>query len=67
MKKYVNDYLKHHRLYQGDIVSCEICGYQDYIENMNLHHKIYRSKGGTDDPDNLQILCFDCHYKIHNG
>ena len=67
MKKYVRDYLKSNDLCEGMIVSCEICGKQNYIENMNLHHRIYRSKGGTDEPDNLQILCFDCHFHLHNG
>lgn len=27
----------------------------------HVDHKIPKSKGGTDDPDNLQSLCVPCH------
>jgi len=67
MKSYVKNYLKEKGLVQGDVVECSNCGKQDYIENMNLHHKKFRSQGGSDDVENLQILCFWCHYRLHNG
>lgn len=67
MKKYVRDYLRFYGFVKGDIVKCEKCPKEGYVEQMNLHHKIFKSQGGTDEPSNLQILCFDCHHKIHNG
>ena len=30
-----------------------------------VHHMIYRSQGGTDDPDNLVSLCRFCHQQAH--
>ena len=43
---------------------CEVCG---STEALQVHHKIYRSKGGADSPDNLITLCGECHIKAHEG
>ena len=67
MKKYIKDFLKKYDLIEGDVVNCAKCGRSGKIENFDLHHKVFRSRGGTDDPENLEILCRDCHNKIHNG
>ena len=32
-----------------------------------VHHIIYRSRGGTNDKNNLITLCEDCHRGIHHG
>ncbi|MHC9544971.1 MAG: HNH endonuclease [Vulcanimicrobiota bacterium] len=35
--------------------------------NLHIHHIIWRSKGGTDDPANLIVLCAGCHLRLlHN-
>ncbi|MGV8119635.1 MAG: HNH endonuclease [Candidatus Xenobiia bacterium LiM19] len=35
--------------------------------NLHVHHIIWRSKGGTDDPANLIVLCTKCHLRLlHN-
>ena len=34
---------------------------------LSVHHIIFRSNGGTDTPNNLVVLCSDCHEKLHNG
>jgi len=35
--------------------------------NLHIHHIIWRSKGGTDDPANLIVLCARCHLRLlHN-
>ena len=39
---------------------CKICGSRD---NLQLDHIIPREDGGTDDPENLQVLCKKCHAK----
>lgn len=39
---------------------CAICG---TVGQMHLDHRIPRSRGGTDDPGNLQLLCASCHSK----
>ncbi|MBO5083129.1 MAG: HNH endonuclease [Lachnospiraceae bacterium] len=42
---------------------CAICGSNDYLE---VHHIIPKSENGTDDYDNLILLCACCHAVIHN-
>jgi len=34
---------------------------------LRVHHIIFKSKGGTDTPDNLITLCEDCHANLHAG
>jgi HNH endonuclease len=31
----------------------------------HIHHRKYRSRGGTNAPDNLINVCLDCHSWIH--
>ncbi len=59
---YKGRYYKHHGLDKCDMLLCKICGSMA----VNLHHVIYKSQGGTDDPSNLIPLCFDCHFNHHN-
>ena len=49
---------------ERDNYSCSICGSTEWIE---VHHLKYRSKGGTDNLDNLICLCDICHAKQHEG
>ena len=46
----------------GEKVRCERCEYTDDLE---WHHRIYRSDGGSDDPSNLEVLCRMCHHREH--
>lgn len=32
-----------------------------------LHHRVLRSQGGDDVPENLEWLCSVCHMDIHDG
>ena len=41
---------------------CAACGATD---NLQYHHLIPRSMGGSDDETNLITLCGDCHAKAH--
>lgn len=43
-----------------------MCGAK-HTRLLEVYHIVYRSKGGTDDEDNLITLCKDCHKKIHTG
>ena len=67
MQKHVKTYLTHHNIGIEEIWHCDICGKQDYIQRLQIHHKTYRSQGGKDNIENLQCLCFSCNFKIHNG
>ena len=44
---------------------CERCGYDKYNDVVVIHHIVERSKGGTDDLDNLEFLCPTCHSEEH--
>ena len=41
---------------------CAICGSKDFLE---FHHITPKSKGGSDDYDNIIVLCACCHAGIH--
>jgi hypothetical protein len=42
---------------------CEGCGGQA----TQMHHRLYRSRGGEDEPQNLLHLCVSCHGRAHTG
>lgn len=50
-----------HAKYHG---KCLICGFDEIIE---VHHIIPRAKGGTDDEDNLVVLCPNHHALADKG
>lgn len=41
---------------------CTCCGVS---ENLHVHHKLPRSRGGTNGPGNLITLCGRCHAMLH--
>lgn len=45
---------------------CELCGY-DKAPVLNIHHKLEKCNGGSDEEDNLIVLCRNCHGEIHTG
>lgn len=47
---------------RGKLV-CEVCGAK---ENLELHHIIPLSMGGSNDIDNLVCLCHDHHVEVHH-
>lgn len=47
--------------------SCECCGYNNNDRILEIHHKIRKCDGGSNDLSNLQILCPNCHAEIHLG
>ena len=51
------------RILDRDGYKCVKCGRSPLMDGVTLHvdHKKPRSKGGTDDDDNLQTLCAECN------
>lgn len=45
---------------------CSLCDYS-VKEVLNIHHIIERKNGGSDDEENLILLCPNCHAEIHKG
>ncbi len=41
---------------------CQVCG---SMKNLEVHHKVFRSRWGEDDEQNLITLCLECHAKAH--
>jgi len=39
---------------------CELCGISADIRALEVDHIVPRNLGGTDDPNNLQALCYSC-------
>lgn len=44
-----------------DSFACVLCGASGHGVRLEIDHKFPFSKGGTDDFENLQTLCFDCN------
>ena len=40
---------------------CELCGISADIKALEADHIIPRNHGGSDDPSNLQALCYSCN------
>ena len=40
---------------------CRKCG----APGQEVHHKVWRRNGGTDDVSNLRLLCRNCHHDEH--
>ena len=50
-----------------DGYKCHICKTKKQGVRLDVHHIIFRSKGGSDEQENLITLCHNCHTKLHNG
>lgn len=56
------------RLIETNGARCQVCGYDKNINILQVHHIKFRKFGGTDDLDNLMLLCPNCHAEKHyNG
>jgi diadenosine tetraphosphate (Ap4A) HIT family hydrolase/5-methylcytosine-specific restriction endonuclease McrA len=40
---------------------CELCGVSADVRALEVDHIVPRNRSGTDDPDNLQALCYRCN------
>ena len=48
-----------------DNYTCQCCGKKNC--QLQTHHIIFRSRGGTDDENNMITLCKECHKGVHDG
>lgn len=51
-------------VYQQARSRCSFCHY-DEIAALDIHHIVPRSKGGSNEPANLVLVCKNCHARIH--
>ena len=57
---------------QRKIKKCPVCtkeytGFKDNFNILHVHHKVEKCNGGSDDIENLNLLCPNCHYTHHHG
>lgn len=53
-------------VHERDGERCRKCGTKGSKDNpLQVHHKKPRCKGGTNNPDNLELLCANCHKREH--
>ena len=50
-----------------DKYTCKYCKGKSKDSQLNVHHIIERSNGGSDNEANLITLCKTCHDKVHSG
>jgi len=50
-----------------DSYICQHCKGKSKDKRLHAHHIVYRSNGGSDEPDNLLTLCETCHDKVHDN
>lgn len=54
-----------HAILARDNYTCQNCGTKDSV--LEVHHLVFRSEGGSDEPENLITLCRKCHRDYHDG
>lgn len=52
----------HRQILARDGWRCQACGSS---QNLQIHHKKFRSQSGHDSEDNLITLCARCHAETH--
>ncbi|WP_373532216.1 HNH endonuclease [Vampirovibrio sp.] len=55
-----------------DGLGCQQCGRQpsaqaNYHQGFEYHHVLPRSQGGSDEPENIVLLCHACHQHTHQS
>ena len=50
-----------------DHYTCQYCGKTIKDAKLEVHHIVFKSNGGSDEPENLITLCHGCHTKLHAG
>jgi hypothetical protein len=58
--------VKAYVLYRDNYI-CQHCKGKSKDKKLTVHHVIFRSRGGTDSPNNLITLCETCHEQLHDG
>ena len=53
-----------------DELKCRVCGRaplteQNYHRGFGYHHVQFQSHGGSDEPENVILLCAQCHTRLH--
>ncbi len=60
----MKEYYEIHKLMENKPKICVNCG---ATENIEIHHIVPLSMGGSNTPENVVYLCMECHYKAHGA
>jgi 5-methylcytosine-specific restriction endonuclease McrA len=52
-------------VYARDEGMCNYCFAQVRLDECHVHHTLELSRGGSNHPSNLKVLCIDCHKARH--
>lgn len=63
MQKHTKIYMNHYDFGEQDVILCENC----HQKAADIHHLIFKSRGGKDEINSLIALCRNCHTKAHNN
>ena len=58
--------IKSYVLFRDDY-TCQHCKGKSKDSKLHVHHIVFRSNGGSNNADNLIVLCKSCHDKLHLG
>ena len=50
-----------------DNYTCQHCRGKSKDNLLHCHHIIFKTDGGSDEAENLVVLCKTCHYDLHEG
>jgi hypothetical protein len=50
-----------------DKYTCQYCKGKTKDSRLHVHHIIFRRNGGSDERENLIVLCKTCHDRLHDG
>ncbi len=50
-----------------DNYTCQYCKGKHKDSKLEVHHIVFRSRGGSDEESNLITLCHTCHKNLHSG
>jgi hypothetical protein len=50
-----------------DNYTCQHCKGKSKESRLEVHHIVFRSQNGSDEEDNLIVLCKTCHDALHDG
>ncbi len=50
-----------------DNYTCQHCRGKSKDNHLRCHHIIFKTDGGSDEPENLVVLCKTCHDDLHEG
>ena len=49
-----------------DNYTCQYCRGKSKDKRLHCHHIIFKTNGGSDEPENLIVLCRTCHDNLHD-